>query len=611
MASASSASSEEGLLANLGSLLPSWGGGAEPAVDASEDAVLGAVRTAWGVDSPRSGGNRKASSGAGAQDEQRFTPWRRWRKAAHTGDAPSPRTKFSSVVYDGKMVVFGGGFQKEFYGDLYEYHLDACVWRCIQADVLREGRGPSRRRSHRAVLWKNFMMVFGGRVDHGRRNDLFLLDLDTYTWTERVAAEHAEKPPERAAHSAVAWEKYMVVFGGDTGKLEKGHEYLQDLWFHDCEAGTWEEKPTTGELPGGRLGHACALHGSAMYIFGGFNGAALNDMYACDLETLTWRKVNYRVPFCPVSFMCMISEEPPSRAPSATPSQSGGSPPGGSSESPLPRRPSQGLPSLFEAPSPPLPPGSPGVAGCRATPPAGAKHPNSVSSASPGLLPKEEEGAAAPSTAGPFSPLPDIDVSFHSVPSCLFQSSLSVGGAAEGLGDPLSPSFRTVRGLGESVEVLHPPARRTRTQPQPRHGSLLLWGGAFNDDRAHRTELYRFDCRTEEFTAVRNVSDSPAQRLGHTMFLTEDKRLFIFGGCHEDYYSDTHYMHLGPMSLKAFARHAIHMHKVPYKCQPALPPAPEDDAGALRSGDDAEAPEYARAPPQGFTWVKQGLPFLF
>eukprot|EP01064_Diplonema_japonicum_P033005 TRINITY_DN63_c7_g1_i1.p1 TRINITY_DN63_c7_g1~~TRINITY_DN63_c7_g1_i1.p1 ORF type:complete len:455 (+),score=35.56 TRINITY_DN63_c7_g1_i1:88-1365(+) len=220
-------------------------------------------------------------------------------------DTPPPRTKFTTVEYNNKMIIFGGGYQRTFHGDLYEHDLSLQKWRCIDQDVSLVG-GPSHRRSHKVVLYNDEMILFGGRLVYGKRNDVFVLNLKTYKWTNKTPSpEICPQPVERAAHSAVLWDHKMVVFGGDED-ASGSSAYLSDLWMLDLKTFTWKLCSPTGTLPTGRLGHDCAMSGDTMYLFGGYQGRALNDMYSINLSQGIWRVIGHEVVVRPTSFLCML-----------------------------------------------------------------------------------------------------------------------------------------------------------------------------------------------------------------------------------------------------------------------------------------------------------------
>ena len=244
-----------------------------------------------------------------------WRPPAKWSKAIEDDDLrPAPRTKFSSVVYNGKLFIFGGGFHKTFHSDLYSYDLTTRKWECLDQDTGVHPEGPTKRRSHKAILWKKYMVLFGGRTQGGRMNDLYLYDLEKGTWERRGKGsadpenpdqvDPSSVPPERAAHSACEWGDKMVIFGGDRG--DGIFQYLQDLWFYNCDTDVWSQKTCTGAVPTGRLGHACCVRGDSMYLFGGYNGITLNDMFTCSLTTGQWSTIEYNLPVRPSSFLAMV-----------------------------------------------------------------------------------------------------------------------------------------------------------------------------------------------------------------------------------------------------------------------------------------------------------------
>eukprot|EP01060_Flectonema_neradi_P035627 TRINITY_DN6604_c3_g1_i2.p1 TRINITY_DN6604_c3_g1~~TRINITY_DN6604_c3_g1_i2.p1 ORF type:complete len:434 (+),score=50.19 TRINITY_DN6604_c3_g1_i2:62-1363(+) len=227
-------------------------------------------------------------------------------------DMPPPRTKFTSITYKDKLVVFGGGFKKAFHGDLYEYSFTFRKWTCIQQDASLVG-GPCHRRSHKVVRNGNEMVLFGGRDLNGRRNDTYTLNLDTYRWTSHTNS--LVRPRERAAHSAVFWRNKMIIFGGDQDSITVA--YLHDLWELNLETYQWKELKPSGDLPSGRLGHDCCMSGDNMYLFGGYQGKALDDMHVLNLGTGVWRHIDHSlrdVGVCPTSFLCMTGLPTDSRS---------------------------------------------------------------------------------------------------------------------------------------------------------------------------------------------------------------------------------------------------------------------------------------------------------
>lgn len=70
----------------------------------------------------------------------------------------------------------------------------------------------------------------------------------------------------------------MVVFGGHDGT-----RHLDDVYIFDIESGVWTNVVVGGRGPSARDSHVSFVYGDAMYIFGGSNGMALNDLYELTL----------------------------------------------------------------------------------------------------------------------------------------------------------------------------------------------------------------------------------------------------------------------------------------------------------------------------------------
>eukprot|EP01062_Namystynia_karyoxenos_P062580 TRINITY_DN55483_c0_g1_i1.p1 TRINITY_DN55483_c0_g1~~TRINITY_DN55483_c0_g1_i1.p1 ORF type:complete len:406 (+),score=95.31 TRINITY_DN55483_c0_g1_i1:106-1323(+) len=249
--------------------------------------------------------------------------------AGAAGLAPPPRTKFASVLHHGRLVIFGGGMGREFFGDVWEFHLGRAGrgrWRHIMTDSAGAD-GPTARRAHSGVLHGGEMYVFGGRNSSGRLSELYALtvgncgggaacdgasDCGARAWRWRRIISAGDCPAPRAAHTACAWQGSMLLFGGD-GDGGRPHN---DTWRCNLSAaaagvqrGLWTQAATTGPTPSPRLGHAAAAVGGSMYVFGGYNGHALSDLHALCLSTDQWREICMAQPPRPCTFPGLVVEE--------------------------------------------------------------------------------------------------------------------------------------------------------------------------------------------------------------------------------------------------------------------------------------------------------------
>ena len=135
-------------------------------------------------------------------------------------------------------------------------------------------------------------------------------------WAKAVSA--GVIPDKRSSHTATMVGDTMYVFGG----------FGAGAWYNsvsvlDTVTMTWQKRNAKGDVPCPRYAHVAAQDGNKMYIFGGFGTAQfgnisrnlrrpasatrapetyLNDVYAFDVTTLEWSRVNEMLdglPPCP------------------------------------------------------------------------------------------------------------------------------------------------------------------------------------------------------------------------------------------------------------------------------------------------------------------------
>lgn len=129
---------------------------------------------------------------------------------------PSPRSNCSmTVLPSGEVLMFGGEFcdgeTTSVYNELYRWNLEKNEWKSIESL-----NTPPPRCSHQAVYFKDKVYIFGGeyatldQFHHYR--DLWELDLKTSTWREIKAT--GDCPSARSGHRMVVWRGFIVLFGG-------------------------------------------------------------------------------------------------------------------------------------------------------------------------------------------------------------------------------------------------------------------------------------------------------------------------------------------------------------------------------------------------------------
>jgi len=129
------------------------------------------------------------------------------------------------------------------------------------------------------------------------------------SWTQLTPAN---SPLARSSHGVSIVGDTLYMFGGEHSARHPVNNtlYALDLGTPDS---AWREVRVTGEIPSPRFGHAQAVMGESIYIFGGRMGVAvdeklLNDLYMLNTRTFVWTKVDQKGTLpCPRSFHKMVS----------------------------------------------------------------------------------------------------------------------------------------------------------------------------------------------------------------------------------------------------------------------------------------------------------------
>lgn len=145
-------------------------------------------------------------------------------------------------------------------------------------------------------------LVFGGRWRQADttgaytlKNDLWQFDFATRAWSELDQGTG----PSKRYYPASAYDEVTAtyyVFGGGTNRDPMTIDVAMDLWSWD--GSTWSQLTTTGEAPSRRLfiGSTYDPTRDRLVVFAGqrgdFQSQAYNDLYALDLGTLTWSKLD-------------------------------------------------------------------------------------------------------------------------------------------------------------------------------------------------------------------------------------------------------------------------------------------------------------------------------
>jgi uncharacterized protein (TIGR02147 family) len=131
----------------------------------------------------------------------------------------------------------------------------------------------SPRSGHTSVVFDNKMWVIGG-YDHFQNkytNDVWFSS-DGETWTQ---AEYNERFSPRMNHTCTIYENRMWVIGGENPLLSSIS--YSDVWF-SSNGIDWTQVTAPVGI-GSRAGHSCVVFDEKMWVIGGVNGGASNDVW--------------------------------------------------------------------------------------------------------------------------------------------------------------------------------------------------------------------------------------------------------------------------------------------------------------------------------------------
>lgn len=229
-----------------------------------------------------------------------------------TGAKPCPRQGHASVLFEGRVFMFGGrgdGVRgvRTILDDFFCF--DSGCWFPIPRG---DGIWPSARHNHSAVEFAAQLVIFGGSDNTSMNNDLYVYSLlpsaavltstaavtptasdalSSFVWTK---VPHVTKwPPPRHGHTAVVVGEEMIVFGGHSTDA-KGRRFLNDVWALNLSEWTWRQliSPSPAAPPG-RSWHSCAAVDAGILVFGGFVMKArsedyFDDLWVLNLKTGVW-----------------------------------------------------------------------------------------------------------------------------------------------------------------------------------------------------------------------------------------------------------------------------------------------------------------------------------
>jgi len=204
--------------------------------------------------------------------------------SANSAGPPSPRDRHVAVAFGNSFYVHGGFNGTSRVSDFWLFDLSSMCWREV---VVLDGRPPSPRHSHSAVVHGHSLYIYGG-YDGSYKSDLHEFDFNSSRWN--LVPTTGRRPRARYRATTVVHKNYIILYGGHDGT-----RHLSDTHIFDIENRVWSPLVTEGSIIP-RDSHVAVANSNSMYIFGGSSGSAMNDLFELQLPSnfslpARWRQI--------------------------------------------------------------------------------------------------------------------------------------------------------------------------------------------------------------------------------------------------------------------------------------------------------------------------------
>lgn len=183
------------------------------------------------------------------------------------------------VVYDDKLIVWGGTDRKEYFSDGAMLDLKEMKWKELPKTEL------AGRIRHTSVLYNDKLIIWGGTGLADCFSDGAMLDLKEMKWKELPKPKLAG----RWGHTSIIYTDKLIIWGGGGGDVV-GEGYLSDGAMLDLKEMKWKELPKP-ELEGRDFPNS-VIYTDKLIVWGGKAFAdCFSDGAMLDLKEMKWQKL--------------------------------------------------------------------------------------------------------------------------------------------------------------------------------------------------------------------------------------------------------------------------------------------------------------------------------
>ncbi|KAJ5080481.1 leucine-zipper-like transcriptional regulator 1 [Anaeramoeba ignava] len=198
---------------------------------------------------------------------------------------PDKRSKVSYTLYNNKILVYGGfhahGWDQIYYDDMYEFDLATKKWSLIE----QVGKKPAPRWGNTTIVYQNKLIVFGGRQSGSNNPAIHQFDLKKRIWE---VLKTKGKYESLYYHASVLYQnRYMISIGG----LEKNDKYNQKIYVLDLEKSKWNTMKTSGKKLSPRFGLSAVIDNDDIYVVGGYKKDTLSGLFKLNLRSKIWSQI--------------------------------------------------------------------------------------------------------------------------------------------------------------------------------------------------------------------------------------------------------------------------------------------------------------------------------